>query len=152
MTKGLKRKLLNMVRSAIKKKARFHRVEMQIPDPAALDSANIPAAFLFWLPSTLGYLTNTEKRAELRFAVLGYIESNVDLELAKADLADELEDALEDLQSDDAFREIAVQIKVTRVDPGPLPLRDLGIGAGVFHPFGAVRLDGEIEYDYDQQD
>jgi len=149
MTKGLSRKLLSMAIDAIRHKAYFLSVQGQMPQWPFPSSAQYPAAYVFGLTSPTDYLTNVEKRRRLRFAVIGFVEAHENLELVKMDCGDEIEEALEDLMSNSTFLSLAVQIKVTGFDPGPTALVELGIVPGVFPPFGAVRYDGEIEYDYD---
>jgi hypothetical protein len=149
MTKGLRRKLLNMVKLAIEKKTYFQRVVARRPAWPLPDGAQTPAAFVFWMPSKMNYGTNEEKTGMLHFGVLGFVKEEEDLDLVKADCGDWIEEALEDMMKDSTFLQTAVQITVDRADPGPLALVELGINPGDMPPYGAVRVDGVIEYDYD---
>jgi len=149
MTKGLKRKFLTMIRAAVEAKNYFTGgVKTIVPTWPLPAQTQVPSAFVYWLPSKLDYLTTHEKRAQHEFAILGFVRAEADLELIKADCADEIEEAIEDLLVDASFRAIGVQVRMTAADPGPLALIDLGYRAGVYPPFGAVRMEGAVEYDY----
>ena len=149
MTKGLNRKFMNMALAAVRKKAFFLNVQDQVPTWPLPSSIQLPAAFVFALPSPMDALTNVEKRRQLNFGVVGFVRAEDHLELVKMDCGDEIEEALEDLLKDQSFIQLAVRVMVARFDPGPLALIDIGLQPGIFPPFGAVRFDGTIEYDYD---
>ncbi len=148
MTKGKRRKILNMIVEAVRKKTYFREVHGALPPEAMPKAGNLPAAFVFRMPEVTDPLTQQEYRGRIRFAVIGYVTSNENIELEKADCQDMIEEALQNLMKDSTFLNEAVRIELQNADPGPLILRDLGYAAGIYPPFGAVRINGEVEYDY----
>jgi len=148
MEKGKRRKILNLVKEKLESKLFFGTVLLQAPSQAVPSATGLPSVFIFREDELMERLTNTEKRSMFGVGFVLYVEADTDIELVKADAQDVLEDALIELQIDAAFTALAVQILVQSASSGPLALAPLGLGAGVFPPYGAIRISAVVMFDY----
>ena len=108
-----------------------------------------PSVYVFSTPEDMTPLTNKEYEGRLRFTAVGFIRANENLDLEKMDLRDEIEETLQNLMDDNDFITTAQMITLERTDPTPRVLADFGYSLEVKPPYGAVRIDSEVLFDYD---
>lgn len=148
MDKGLRRKILNLLIAKVKTKRYFALVESG-PPSRTLPSANlVPAAYIARATETPKWQTGKKKESTFRMALFAIVRSEDELEQVKADAQDELEEALNDVIVDADFEAVADYIDIDNVDPGPLSLANFGIPVEIEPPFGAIRIDASVVFDY----
>jgi len=148
MTKGKRRKIMSMILDAFEARTYFKHSEGAFP-AVPPKTETFPSVYVFPMPEDMDPLTNEEYSGRLRFMCVGFVRSNEDLELEKMDLRDEIEETLQGLMQDDDFITTAVMITLERADPTPMVLRDFGYPLEVMPPYGAVRIDCEVLFDYE---
>lgn len=149
--KGKNAKVLNYIKDQLKAgiPAAGGRVYLSYP-ALEMPSGSMPQIFIGrQTGETIGG-TNRENRDNMRLNVIAYISKNqgMPIEIAKAHIQEDIAAVLLALKMDDGFRAFATDINIRGYDCGPAALAPLGYGPGVFPPYGAIRIDVEIEFFY----
>jgi hypothetical protein len=145
---GKRLKIINLVKEALEAKLYFKRVFLQMPTspPSGID---LPAAYVTLAPATLEGITNKEKQEEMQLAVILFVRADKNVDRVKVEGIDRTEEAIQDLQTNADFEEIASMIDVYSYDPGPLALAQYGLeNFDVLPPLGVVRLDVRVTFIY----
>jgi len=149
MTKGLRRKLLAMWVEELENKGAFKKVIAHAPQQPFPAREDFPCVFVALTPSTVRPETENEQQTDFRFASVILLEAKDDLDLAKCDLIDELEEAFYALQARSDFVAEFAQVWIDQIDPGTLALAVFGFDPLIIEaPFGAVRVDHHVDFHY----
>jgi hypothetical protein len=136
--------IYNLIASALSAKLYFGAVKKQLPEtaPANIDTLEgKPQAFVALLPETIAGITNKEREADMRVAIVLFVRAEKDVDLEKLRAQNVAERAINNLQTDANFTAVGSLIHVQNIDPGPLALSVFGLDWAVLPPFGVVRLD-----------
>ena len=145
--RGIRLKLLNLVKEALEAKLYFKGVYLQMPESQPTVTST-PSAFVALAPSTMSGVTNKEKDEEMGIALILFVRADKNVDRVKLEAIDRAEEAIQDLQTDADFQAIASMIDVDGYDPGPLALGVYGFDWQILPPMGVVRLDVRITFIY----
>jgi hypothetical protein len=148
MDKQVRRKILNILIAKVKTKRFFAKIESGPPAKTLPAATLLPAAYIARSTETPVWQTGKKKESTFRLALFAIVRSEEELEQIKADAQDELEEALNDVIQDADFEAVADYIDIDNVDPGPLSLANFGIPVEIEPPFGAIRIDASVIFDY----
>jgi len=138
--------IFNLLHEAFENDPYFQAVESGIPVPPPTSS--LPAVHLVLGLERPTALTNEEQKSDMNINAFVFVQSSDKLEIAKAEAVDVAHNRIMSLFNDSAFLAVAIQIHVDTIDPRVTALQEIGIDLPIEPPFGAVRLDVRVEFDY----
>lgn len=144
-------KIYNLVATALAEKLYFKQVKKQLPatPPTGLDC---PQAFVALLPETIEGITNKEREASFKIAVILFVRAEKDVDVEKLKARNVAEQTINNLQTDSRHEAIGSIIHVSSIDYGPLALSVWGLQWEVLPPFGVVRMDVDANFIYQAMD
>lgn len=149
MDKGKRRRLLALVFAKLEQRTFFKQHSASPPSIPFPNKEKLPAVFVALTPASVRPETALEMQNDFRFSVVGLADANEELEFLKCDIADEIEEAVGELQVDPDFQAEFSQIDLETIDPGPLSLTVFGFEPLVISPpVGAVRMDYSVDFHY----
>lgn len=148
MEKGKRKKIINLIEAKFLTKGFFKSFDSETPTNLAPNANDLPSAHLARTIENMGRLTNGEKTSNLGFDLILFVHAPSNVDIVKSDAEDEAEEALMELQAEDDFTALAVEIKVTSCDTRPTSLAPLGVEGSILPPYGAVRMSVEVTFDY----
>lgn len=150
-TKKKRASILNFIKESLKNNIPEvgGRVYLSYP-PFPLPTTSLPQIYIGSATSDVAGGTTRENQEKKQLSIIAYVkkQSGLDLEITKANIQDDIEAVLLPLKADTDFRELATDINILGTDSGPDALLKIGYQAGVYPPYGAVRIDVEITYYY----
>lgn len=146
MEKYIRKKCLHFVGNAVSAKLKFDHVEYRSVAGLEPDALKENQVYIFRGPDPMQDLTNTERSARMHIHIVVFlVDETDDLEGAKADLQDELEEVI---YEDITLGNLCTQARVVHSDPSAFSLAPLGFPGEVVPPLGAFRMDVEVLMDY----
>jgi len=143
---GWRRKILVLIEEKLRERKYFASGGMRSPVVAPPD---YPAWYLALKNETIVGETNLDHETDFMASLIIFVESNDEVDLAKADSVDEAEEVVMALQKDSGFTALgASQIHIDTVDYTQIALHSLGFDFVPVHPVGVSRLDIRAEVSY----
>ncbi|MBU8914214.1 MAG: hypothetical protein KOO61_09340 [Spirochaetales bacterium] len=148
MEKGKRKKIINLIKNKFLTKGFFKSFSASVPTNLAPNAQSLPSAHLARTIENMRRLTNGQKTSDFGFDLILIVHAPTDVDIVKSDAEDEAEETLLEMQAEDDFTDLGIEIKVTACDTGPLSLAPLGVQGSILPPYGAVRMSVEVTFDY----
>lgn len=146
---GKRTQIMNFIKTAINTAPIFNgRVKLEYPDSPMPSGSTLPEVFIGRGVENMDGGTTEENRGEFAFHVIVFVERQPKqpIELLKCEIQDIIESKLLALNVDTNFRAVATQLFIDTADAGTMAVTRLGYTGGTYPPYGAIRIDGRVEY------